>query len=403
MRILICADEAPLEPTTSGFRRAVAGLVRELERKHDVRVLGFRKPDQVGSPVPANVRVLEWPSSRPAAKARLLASAVFNRRPIRTEELPALMAGPLQEELETFDPDIVQITPARLARLGRVVDGRPTVLMAMDAWHLNVLAKTATAGRLRSAFLRSEERRIRRFGASAYRGFARVVMSSRDDGEAISRLDPSISYSVIPIGVDARAWTSGTSFGSDKPPRIVFHGVMSYPPNVAAAEYLATRVFPIVRAERPDASLAIVGRDPTPAIRRLGAFPGVEVTGRVDDVGRWLHESRVWAGPFMSATGIKTKVLEAMACSLPCVVTPLGKRGLDMEPGVEVLVGTDERELARQLLDVLGDPALAERIGRAGRARVLETYDWPTVRRAYERLYEDVLAAPRLEPSTADG
>lgn len=402
MRILLCADEAPIEPTTSGFRRAVTGLVHELERQHDVRVLAFRKPDQVGSPVPANVRVVEWPSSRPASKARLLGAALVQRRPLRTAELPALLAGPLREELATFDPEVVQITPARIAGLRAHVGHRPVVLMAMDAWHLNVLAKTATAGPARTAFLRSEERRIRRVGSTAYRGFDRVVVSSHDDGEAIRALDPTLSFSVIPIGVDSRAWPAGAS-PSDGPPRIVFHGVMSYPPNVAAADHLATRILPIVRAERPDATLALVGRDPVPAVLRLGDLPGVEVTGGVEEIGSWLRASRAWAGPFVSATGIKTKVLEAMACSLPCVVTPLGLRGLEMEPGIEVLVGSDPAELARSLIDLLNDPELAARIGRAARERVLETYDWPAVRGAYERVYEEILGRPRGERAAVGG
>ena len=400
MRILLCADEAPIEPTTSGFRRAVAGLTQELAREHDVRVLGFRKPDQAGSPIPDNVRVVDWPVGGAMAKARLLGTAVLEGRPMRTAELPALLDTPLREELATFDPDVVQVTPARLARLRRSLTGRGTVLMAMDAWHLNMLAKIQTAGRLRAAFFRSEERRIRRAAATAYRGFDRVVVSSRDDGEAIRRLDPELSYSVIPIGVDAASWASLDPI-PDPPPRIVFHGVMSYPPNVEAAGYLATEVLPLVRAARPDATLAIVGRDPTASVRELEGSAGVEVTGAVDDLGPWLRGSRVWAGPFRSATGIKTKVLEAMASSLPCVVTTLGLRGLEMEPGTEVLVADDPGGLAGHLIDLLGDPDRARRIGRAARERVLHTYDWPAVRRAYERVYDEVLSGRRGELSSS--
>ena len=109
-------------------------------------MLGFRKPDQRSAVVPEHVRVVDWPTSGPPAKARLLASAVLSNRPIRTRELPALLSGPLVDELERFDPDVVQVTPARLAELRRVLDpGRPRVLMAMDAWHVNVLAKVRTA------------------------------------------------------------------------------------------------------------------------------------------------------------------------------------------------------------------------------------------------------------------
>ena len=70
-----------------------------------------------------------------------------------------------------------------------------------------------------------------------------------------------------------------------------------------------------------------------------------------------------------------------------------------MEPGAEVLVAEDDRGLADHLIDLLGDPERAARIGRAARDRVLSTYDWPAVRRAYERVYEDILARRRGQTS----
>jgi polysaccharide biosynthesis protein PslH len=389
VRILICADEAPIEPTTSGFRRAVAGLVMELCREHDVRVLAFRKPDQAGARVAPNIRLIEWPSARLVGKASLLGSALFSRRPVRTTELAGLMRGPLLEELVAFRPEIVQVTPARLSGLVSALEGHPNVLMAMDAWHLNLRARSDESRGLRRAFLVNQERAVRRSAPRIYRPWDRIVVSSRDDGEAIRSLDPTLRYIVIPIGVDARALSPNPTVPRD-PSSILFHGVMSYAPNVQAAEFLATRVLPLVRERRPDAKLSIVGRDPVPRVIALDALPGVTVTGPVEDLRPWLWSSRVWVGPFLSATGIKTKVLEAMACGLPCVVTPLGKRGLEMAPGAEVLVGVNDRELADHVVYLLDDDEAAERIGRAARERLLQTYDWPAVRRAYERLYADI-------------
>jgi glycosyltransferase involved in cell wall biosynthesis len=391
VRILICADEAPIEPTTSGFRRAVSGLVDELCREHDVRVLGFRKPDQAGGPPASHIRLIEWPSAGLAGKARLLGSSLLARRPVRTTELAAVMRGPLLEELVTFRPEVVQVTPARLSGLVSVLEGHPKVLMAMDAWHLNLRAKSDASRGLRRAFLESQERAVRRSAPRMYRPWDRIVVSSSDDGEAIRSLDPTLRYTVIPIGVDARALSPDPTVARD-PSSILFHGVMSYAPNVQAAEFLATRVLPLVRERQPDARLSIVGRDPVPRVIALDALPGVTVTGQVEDLRPWLCGSRVWVGPFLSATGIKTKVLEAMACGLPCVVTPLGKRGLEMTPDAEILVGVNERELADHVVHMLDDDEAAERIGRAARERLLQTYDWPAVRRAYERLYAEVAA-----------
>jgi glycosyltransferase involved in cell wall biosynthesis len=124
----------------------------------------------------------------------------------------------------------------------------------------------------------------------------------------------------------------------------------------------------------------------------LEALAGVEVPGEVDDMRAWLTGSRVWAGPFTSGTGIKTKLLEAMATDLPAVVTPLGHRGLDIVSGRDLLVGSTEEELAAHLIRVLQDEAFARTLGETGGAFVRNGYDWPVVAASHARLYGDVIA-----------
>jgi glycosyltransferase involved in cell wall biosynthesis len=170
---------------------------------------------------------------------------------------------------------------------------------------------------------------------------------------------------------------------------------MSYAPIVVCAERLARHVLPRVRARRPDAHLVIVGRDPAPEVRALEARAGVRVVGGVDDMRHWITTSAVWAGPFTIGTGIKTKLLEAMATNTPAVVTPVGGRGLDLASGT-FLVGSSDEELAAHLCSVLQDEDLARVLGERGGDYVRGSYDWPAVGRALERVYEEVVAEKRM-------
>lgn len=393
MRILICASDAPLHPTNTGFRRQLMGLVPELGRRHDVRLLGYRHPNQSSeAAVQVDMRVVPFVKPGPGGNARDLALAVLFRRPLRAERLVAGLREPLREELERFKPDIVHVGPGKLAGLKRELTGRPKVLGVMDTWHLNVDARADAASGLRARLFRADAQRIRRFETSEYRGFDRVVVSNEGDLAELKERDPTLPFELIPIGFDAGAYTPDENAAVDRT-RIVFHGAMSYAPNVRTVEYLARQILPRVLAVRPEAHLVIVGRDPAPRVLELAALPGVEVTGGVDDMRSWLTGSRVWAGPFLDGTGIKTKLLEAMATDLPCVVTPLGHRGLDdVTSGEQLLVGSTEEELAGHLVRVLEDDALAQGLGRTGGEYVRARYDWPAVGRAYERLYEQVLA-----------
>jgi glycosyltransferase involved in cell wall biosynthesis len=400
MRIVICASDAPLEPRTTGFRRQLTGLRAELAKANDVRLIGYRMPDQEPPTAveAAEMRIVDY--RRPGAldNASDLVRSTLRRQPLRADRLVRGLRQPLLEEIARFRPDVVHVGPGKLAGLLKDLNGLPAVLGVMDTWHLNVEARALTVGGLRKALLGVDAQRIRRFEASQYRGWDRVVTSNSGDRDELRALDATLPFDIIPIGFDASAYAPDSRAERD-PSRIIFHGAMNYAPNVVCVEYLAQRVLPRVRTVCPEAHLTIVGRDPSPRVRALEALDGVTVPGEVDDMRAWLTGSRVWAGPFTSGTGIKTKLLEAMATDLPAVVTPLGHRGLDIVSGRDLLVGSNEEELAGHLIHVLQDDGFARTIGETGGAFVRNGYDWPVVAAAHVRLYEEVIAEKAALPA----
>jgi glycosyltransferase involved in cell wall biosynthesis len=385
VKILFCTVEAPLPPP-NGFRLAVGALLQRLERRgHELRLVGLRTAEQRGEPAPW-MRLLSAPEGgRPL---RLVRATVL-RRPAAADAFAGAIQEALTGEIRSFRPDVVHVSSGRLAALGPTLEGKPSVLAALDAWHVNVEADIQAASGLRRRLLEAEAGRVRRFEATEYRRFGRVVVVSEEDADALRDVNPLLQVDVIPNGVDAEAFSPARAERRDER-RILFTGVMNYAPNVAAAELLARQIFPRVRSARPDARLAIVGRAPAPRVLALAELPGVTVTGEVPDLAEWLAGSRAHACPMVSGTGIKNKLLEAMACELPCVATPLALQGLQVDPGVQLLVGDTEDALAGHLVRVLSEDAEARRLGRAARAYVLAQHDWGAVAARYEGVYKSV-------------
>lgn len=372
----------------NGFRVMLTALTRELRADHEVRVLAFRSPDQAAPPNAGDVRLLPRPEGGPGATLATLYAAVRGR-PLRADRLSAAMEAPLRAELDGFRPDVVHVTSGRLAGVAPALAHSPSVLGALDAMHRNFEARALVATGIRRPLLRAEVSRVKRYEATHYRRFGHVVVVSDADRDALLELDPSLAITVIPNGVDARFFAPREHAAID-PNRIVFTGVMSYAPNVLAAEFLAQEVFPRVRAEHPAARLAIVGRTPSARVLALSELDGVDVVGEVPDLRPWLQESRVYACPMTSGTGIKNKLLEAMACGLPSVVTPRALQGLDVGAGEHVLVGMGPDELAGELLHVLRDTDLAARLGAAAREYVRTHHDWGAVALRYVDVWENV-------------
>jgi len=84
-------------------------------------------------------------------------------------------------------------------------------------------------------------------------------------------------------------------------------------------------------------------------------------------------------------------VLEAMLRGRPVIVTPdVGAASIVRQCGGGLVVGGDPAALGAALERLTNDPALALRMGTAGRCHVRDQYGWPRVAVEMEALYESI-------------
>jgi glycosyltransferase involved in cell wall biosynthesis len=289
--------------------------------------------------------------------------------------------------------DVVLFHGKCLAPLIEDFDALPVVVDFCDATSLRLRGSLRRAPWWRRPLLALRWLQVRRVERRLLRHRRQAFVSERDR-EAI--LGAEGGGRVVTIGVDHGFWRRQGPPGPD--PRIVFSGIMSYAPNDDAARVLLERILPRVRAVVPDAQLQILGRDPTPELRKLaGRSPGIEVTGFVPDMRPHLERAWVEAVPLRYGAGVQNKIREAMAMELPVVTTPLARDGLRVETGEEppVEVADGEREFAERVIKLLEQPGERARLAAAGRRYVERHFDWAGSAERLERLcVEAVEAAP---------
>jgi glycosyltransferase involved in cell wall biosynthesis len=147
---------------------------------------------------------------------------------------------------------------------------------------------------------------------------------------------------------------------------------MAWLPNVDAAEYLCHEVLPLLDKTggvRPE--LVLAGRRPAPKVLAL-ASPRVRVTGEVQDMAQTLRGDTVVVVPLRSGSGMRVKILEAMAWGLPVVSTTLGCAGIDHAGTIVEANGA--QVLAEELGRLLHDEKRRRRLGAAARERVALRY-----------------------------
>lgn len=240
--------------------------------------------------------------------------------------------------------------------------------------------------------LATQQRRMQRFEREALSRFDGVLAVSDADRQTFARLYPGAARGpivVVPTGVDASFFAPEGSASPAASRSLVFTGSMDWLPNEDAVVFFCREILPLIRAEEPDVTLSIVGRAPTPAVRRLAADAGILVTGRVDDVRPYVRDAAVYVVPLRIGGGTRLKIFEAMAMAKAVVSTAVGAEGLPVTPGEHLLLAEEPRAFARAVVRLMRDLERRRSIEQAARALVVERYDWSAVATHLERALID--------------
>jgi len=236
--------------------------------------------------------------------------------------------------------------------------------------------------------------RFSAFDAFCWPAIYRVLVVSEVDRQRCLRSRPGQRTLVVANGVDCEAIQPVVCRNS-APPVLTLTGDMGFAPNIDAAIFLASRVFPAIRHVHPDAELRLVGRNPAPPVRALQGG-GITVTGEVDQMLPYLHATTVYVAPHFTGAGTRTKILEAMAAGLPIVTTRVGIEGIEAFPGREVLLAADPGSMVTAILQLLTNTAERQRVGAAARHLVEAQYDWRRCLAPLESLYTALLSSRPL-------
>lgn len=280
--------------------------------------------------------------------------------------------------------DLVHVDRKRIAPAFEQMD-LPKVLDATDSISLYLRGAFRYGSLPERAVSAAELLKIPRFERRVCDAFSACLATTAADLDALAAGGCSgTDFEVLPNGVEVRPQKRM----GEEADALLFVGTMHYAPNVDAATWFARRIFPLVRARRPRASLYLVGAGPNRAVRRLARLPGVRVTGAVPEVAPYLGRCEVFVAPMRIGGGFPNKVAEALAAGAPTVATPTAHAGIPgLVPGRHLLEARTAEGFAEETIRLLADAELRGRLGDSGREFVRENYGWDGVLTRLEEIY----------------
>lgn len=240
------------------------------------------------------------------------------------------------------------------------------------------LRRVLRAKAVQAAILKGEGnlmRKAERYWAERY---DKVILVSTVETEELNALLGEDKAVTVRVGTDC------DFFGQRSPKKgtglVSFVGDMRTAANSDTVKVMVERILPLCRNVR---QMLFVGRCPDGLKDLYRDNPKVRFTGVVDDIRDAIKGTNVFLAPMAYGTGVKIKVVEAMAMAMPVVTNSIGAEGIPATDGVHWLRADEDADIAANVDILLADPARCDQMGAVAQALARETYSWQATTAAF--------------------
>jgi len=193
---------------------------------------------------------------------------------------------------------------------------------------------------------------------------AHLLASSPVVAAELRRLAPRATVHEFAMPLDVRTYGAPATA---RAPVAGLIGTATWGPTRSAMTELVNRIWPQVAGSVPDAGLLVAGRGSETL--GLDGTGRVRICGQVPSARDFFAQIALLLFPLSRGSGVKVKVLEAMASGVPVLTTPAGADGAPRSDGL--LVAPDMTSLRDRAIDLLRRPHELWARGQAARADVL--------------------------------
>ncbi len=302
------------------------------------------------------------------------------------------LAGPIPEAFRRNAARLLEekgtLLHVELIPMGWVAVGHPRAILNVQ--HLQLIDHQGF--RTGSFRLWKSIRQSWRAEQKVLKRYRWIRVTSPRLAEAVKALNPKATVAVVPIALDLARYP----FLEPAPSRPVVGllGTMGWLPTRSAALRLIHRVWPRIKQQVPEAQLLLGGW----AARRwlephVANRSDVALLENVPDAKDFFEQLAVMAYPTPLGSGMKVKVMEAMAYGAPVVTTTDGAEGLAIRSGREAFVTDQDEGFADAVVELLKRPDHREQMRRAARRFLEEEHSPCAVVDRLVDLYERVNAS----------
>lgn len=393
MRVLYVCIQTPSPLASNGGGQAAFDYVSLLAQlcELDLVTTVERGAEALLEPLRGRVRQLDaipWSSSLTSRALRYARSALADRSLSPFLNRPFLDAA--RERIEKGGYGLVQADWTEIARHLRTAPGTPFLCGAHDLRErLAERVWRAAGGPLDKRIAHRRWMRCRRQEVELFQRCAAVLTLSEADAHRAQALVPTTPAFPV-VYKQAKPETVPPAWSERDARTLLYVGDYGRESNRRIARRILIDLLPALRRRLPGVELILAGARMPKALRTVARREGARVPGYLPSLDALYRRATLMLAPIDVGGGLHIKMLEALTHGLPVLTTSTGNDGLGAEPARSVWIADDDDALIEGCTLLLGDSALAEALGEAGREHVLARFGAERARSDLERVLGSV-------------
>lgn len=196
-------------------------------------------------------------------------------------------------------------------------------------------------------------------------------------------------YWVVPLALDTALYDLQPPAAQ---PVVGLIGSMHWEPSRSAAHRLITRIWPLVKRDCPEAKLYIAGWNAAKHLQKYASGQDLTLEENLAHPSDFFSKAAVMVYAPSRGSGMKVKVMEAMAYGVPVVTTWEGVEGIDYENGRECWVAETDEDLAGKVSRLLANSVERRQMRDAARVLIEENYSPRPVLDKMMEVYRQIMA-----------
>lgn len=214
--------------------------------------------------------------------------------------------------------------------------------------------------------------RLKNFETNQMARIDALIPITGQDASIFRIIRPDLKIKVAPLGIYPDEYPFSRAGNKDIS---LFHlGALNWKPTVQGLLWFFGNVWPEVNRRFKDLKFYIAGRQAARWFTQMN-FPGAVISGEVKDAIEFMKKYQVMLVPLLAGSGIRVKIIEAMAMGKTIISTRIGCEGIDVTDGVNILIADSKDEFIDKIRLCINDPSTAEQIGVNARKRAEEKYN----------------------------